>query len=292
MLSRPLGATGLDVSILGYGAMQIGAPAIDDGHAARMLNHVLDRGITLIDTARAYGLAEERIGRHLARRRREYLLSTKVGYGVEGVPDWTAECVRLGVAAACRRLGTDWIDIVHLHSCDRRTLESSGVLEALVRCRDAGQIRCVAYSGENDALAYALSTGLVDVIQLSVNVCDQCSLDWLDGPRGTAVGVLAKRPFAERPWSRASQPDDPPAAEYWRRFTAMYPGEPDADWHQRALRFAAFAPGVDCCIVGTTSREHLDANLATVERGPLPEGEFTALRTRFAPHRAAWPGVI
>jgi aryl-alcohol dehydrogenase-like predicted oxidoreductase len=292
MLSRPLGATGLDVSTLGYGAMQIGAPDIDEGHAGRMLNHVLDRGITLIDTARAYGLAEERIGRHLAARRSEYLLSTKVGYGVDGVPDWTAESVTRGVEDACRRLRTDRIDIVHLHSCDRRTLESHGVLEALVRCRDAGQIRCVAYSGENDALDYALATGVVDVIQLSVNLCDQRSLDWLDGTRAGAVGVLAKRPFAERPWKHPTVPDDPPAAEYWRRFRTMYGDEAGGDWPSRALRFAAFAPGVDCCLIGTTSLEHLDANLATVEQGPLPEDEFAALRSRFAARGAAWPGVI
>ena len=292
MLSRPLGATGRDVSILGYGAMQIGAPDIDERHVAQMLNHVLDRGITLIDTARAYGLAEERIGRHLATRRDEYLLSTKVGYGVDGVPDWTVECVTRGVDAACRRLRTDWIDIVHLHSCDRSTLESSGVLEALVGCRESGRIRCVAYSGENDAIDYALASGAVDVIQLSVNVCDQRSLGWLDGPRVARTGVLAKRPFAERPWTRTTVPDDPPAAEYWRRFRAMYGDESGADWPSRALRFAAFAPGVDCCLVGTTSLAHLDANIAAVELGPLPEDEFAALRTRFASHAATWQGVI
>ena len=292
MLSRPLGSTGLNVSVLGYGAMQIGAPNIDEGHAARMLHHVLDRGITLIDTARAYGLAEERIGRHLGDRRSEYLLSTKVGYGVDGVPDWTGETVVRGVEAACQRMRTECIDIVHLHSCDRPTLEADDVLEALFQCRTAGKLRCVAYSGENDALDYALATDLLDVIQVSINLCDQTNLARLERFPQRRFGVLAKRPFAERVWTRDTMPTDPPAAEYWRRFRTMFGTSSSDVWQERALRFAAFAPGVDCCIVGTTNPDHLDANLAGVARGPLADEEASALRTVFVRHADEWHGVI
>ena len=59
-------------------------------------------GVNLIDTARGYGLSEERIGRHLAHRRQDFLLSTKVGYGVEGLPDWTYDCIVGGVERALR----------------------------------------------------------------------------------------------------------------------------------------------------------------------------------------------
>ena len=63
--------------------MAVGSDALSEADAGRLLNAALDAGISLIDTARSYGLAEERIGRHLANRRDEYVLSTKVGYGVE-----------------------------------------------------------------------------------------------------------------------------------------------------------------------------------------------------------------
>src|SRR5512140_625967 len=111
------GRTGLHVPVLGSGAMQLGDPRIDDAEAGRVLNAVVDAGATLIDTARSYGLSEERIGRHLAHRRGEFILSTKVGYGIVGVPDWTRECILRGVDAARDRLRTDVIDVVHLHSC-------------------------------------------------------------------------------------------------------------------------------------------------------------------------------
>jgi len=104
MQCRPFGRTGLEVPVLGFGAMQAGDPRLSEEHAARLLNHAVDLGFTLIDTARSYGLSEERIGRHLARRRDEFVLSTKVGYGIAGLPDWTYECVIAGVDAARERL--------------------------------------------------------------------------------------------------------------------------------------------------------------------------------------------
>jgi aryl-alcohol dehydrogenase-like predicted oxidoreductase len=79
--TRPLGRTGTDVTILGYGAMELRGrprgPAIDDEDAGRVLNAVLDGGISLIDTSIDYGRSEELIGRYLAHRRDEYFLASK-----------------------------------------------------------------------------------------------------------------------------------------------------------------------------------------------------------------------
>jgi aryl-alcohol dehydrogenase-like predicted oxidoreductase len=79
VLRRPFGRTGLDVPVLGFGAMQLGDPRLPEATAALTLHRALDLGITLIDTARSYGISEERIGWHLADRRDEFVLSTKVG---------------------------------------------------------------------------------------------------------------------------------------------------------------------------------------------------------------------
>ena len=77
MEKRAFGQTGLSVSVLGFGSMHLNDERSSDGDAGRLLNQVLDAGINLIDTARGYGLSEERIGRYIAHRRSEYLLSTK-----------------------------------------------------------------------------------------------------------------------------------------------------------------------------------------------------------------------
>jgi aryl-alcohol dehydrogenase-like predicted oxidoreductase len=73
--------------------MHLNDARVSESEAGRLLNQVLDAGVNLIDTARGYGLSEERIGRHLAHRRPEFLLSTKVGYGIPGVADWTYDCI-------------------------------------------------------------------------------------------------------------------------------------------------------------------------------------------------------
>ena len=133
MMRRPLGRTGVEVSPLGFGAGPVGNPALSEAEAEALLHGVLDAGINLLDTAPSYGSSEERIGRVLAGRRGDCVLSTKCGYGVPGVEDWTGPCITQGIERALARLRTDVLDIVHLHSCPVEVLERPGVVDALQR---------------------------------------------------------------------------------------------------------------------------------------------------------------
>ena len=305
MQTRPYGSSGLQVPVLGFGAMQVGDPSLGEARVERLLHHVLDAGLTLLDTARSYGLAEERIGRVLARRRDEYVLSTKVGYGVPGIPDWTYDCVLAGVDAARDRMRVDVIDIVHLHSCGPATLEAGDVTRALVRCRELGKIRVAAYSGDGAALQFALGAsadeaerssgeGLVfQGVQASVNLCDQQALPLLQDARADGVGTIAKRSLAGRPWQGAYT-GDAVHDEYRRRFEALRRAmalEID-DWDAFALRFAAFAPGVDCVIVGGTDVANVDRNIATVRRGPLKLHEALAVGEAWEAVGRHWEGLV
>jgi aryl-alcohol dehydrogenase-like predicted oxidoreductase len=291
---RQYGRTGLEVPALGFGAMQVGDPALPESLAAKVLNEALDAGLVLIDTARSYGLSEQRIGMHLARRRDEFVLSTKVGYGVDGVADWTYESVMAGVDAARDRLRTDIIDIVHLHSCDRDRLAEGAVTDALLRCAELGKVRVIAYSGDADPLIFALKSGVLGAVQVSVNVCDQEGIDLLRSEDSGHHGVIAKRPLAGRPWAATSEPGDPTHAEYYRRFHRVREAvavEP-ADWDALALRFSAYADGVDCCIVGGSNIDHIRRNAEAVAKGPLPAEEHTALRDAFRSSARAWRGLV
>src|SRR5579863_1428199 len=141
--TRPLGRTGVDVTILGYGAMELRGhprgPAIDDADAGRLLNAVLDGGIDLIDTSIDYGRSEELIGRYLADRRDEYFLASKCGCLLEQLPgatppfphDFSAANVRAGVEQSLRRLRTDRLDLVQVHmSPSRQRMDADGTLDA------------------------------------------------------------------------------------------------------------------------------------------------------------------
>lgn len=281
-----------DVPRLGFGAGHIGAPELDEDHVGHLLNAAVDAGVTFIDTARGYGLSEERVGRHLSWRRGDFTLSTKVGYGVDGYQDWTADCVRAGVDAALARLQTDFIDVVHLHSCPRHVLEHHGVVEALCEAVAAGKVGVAAYSGENDALAWALEDGRLGAVQCSINLCDQYATRALLPAHRERVGVIAKRPLANAPWRFDARPEGHYCEVYWERLRAMDLDPTPLGWHELALRFVAHHTHADTCIVGTSNLEHLRQNVELVQRGPLPEELARRVRDAFSRAEDGWRGEI
>lgn len=177
MLVRPYGTTGIQLPVLGLGAIQVGDEQLDEQEAANLLHAAIDAGVALIDTAPSYGISEQRIGRHLASRRDDFVLSTKLGYGVPGVEEWTGACITAGVEQALRIMQTDRIDIAHLHSCPYTVLERGDVIDALERAKRDGKVRAIAYSGENEDLAWAVNCGRFDGFMASLNLFDQRVID-------------------------------------------------------------------------------------------------------------------
>ena len=290
---RPFGRTGLTVPILGFGAGHVGDPALAEAEVDRLLQGALDLGVTLLDTARSYGLSEERIGRHLASRRDEFVLSTKVGYGIPGFDDWTAPVIVAGVDAALGRLRTDRIDVVHLHSCPLEVLERGEVTGALQSAVAAGKVRVAAYSGDNAPLEWAIASGAFGSIETSINLVDQrASERALPAAKERGLGVIAKRPAANAPWRFAERPAAADVALYWERWRALGLDPGPYDWTELALRFAAYEDGVHCAIVGTSRLEHLRQNVEQVAKGPLPAETVAAVRAAFRAHGEGWEGQI
>jgi len=290
---RALGATSLRVPALGLGAAHVGRHDVPDDDAARLLHEALDLGVTLLDTAPSYGLSEERIGRHLAHRRDEFVLCTKGGYGVSGVADWTGPVIVAGVDQALGRLRTDRIDVFLLHSCPRDVLVRGEVVDALEAVVRAGKVRVAGYSGDNDALDHAVASGRFGVVEASVNLCDQRALrEAVPMAAAKGVGVVAKRPLANAPWRFAARPVGDYAETYWSRLRAMDLDPTPLAWDALALRFAAYAPGVSACIVGTSRVEHLRRAAACVAEGPLPDDLRERIAAAFARHGADWPGEV
>jgi aryl-alcohol dehydrogenase-like predicted oxidoreductase len=281
------------VSALGFGGGSIGRDDVEDAQASRILHRAFELGVTLFDTARSYGSSEERIGRHLADRRDRVVLSTKIGYGIEGIPDWTGPCITAGVEAALGRMGTDYIDIVHLHSCPTDVLERGEVIEALVAASQSGKIRIAAYSGDNDPLRWAVHDGRFGGVQTSVSLCDRWSLRRaIPAAAERGLGVIAKRPIANAFWRFDDRPQGDDCEPYWERWHGMAHELGDLDPSQTALRFTAFAPGVSSCIVGTTRVQNLERNAELVALGPLPRSTLTQLAHVFDHHGRDWPGQI
>jgi aryl-alcohol dehydrogenase-like predicted oxidoreductase len=294
MLTRNFGTSSLQVSALGFGAGHIGYDGVTERDAHVLLDRALDLGINFIDTARGYGLSEERIGRWLPAHRDEVVLSTKVGYGVEGAKDWSAAAVTGGVDEALRTLGTDVLDVVFLHSCPLAVLERGEAAQALLSCVDAGKVRVPGYSGENEALAWASGAGVFGAVQSSVNLADQRSLREVlpEASSRRGLGVVAKRPLANAPWRHSERPVGVYGETYWLRLRELGLEPESDDWQGTALRFSAFTPGVSTAIVGTSRTANLEAAAAAVARGPLPVTERAQWEDAFAPHAGVWAGEV
>jgi aryl-alcohol dehydrogenase-like predicted oxidoreductase len=190
------------------------------------------------------------------------------------------------------RLRTDRIDVFHFHSCPLEVAQDGELLAALERAKAAGKIRASAYSGENEALAWAVASGRFDSVQCSVNLFDQSALDGaIADARARGVGVIGKRALGNAPWRFAEAPRGDYCETYWHRMRAMELDAADFGiaWDELALRFAAFAPGVSAVLVGTSRVEHLRAAIAHVTRGALPSDVIARVCARFD---RSWRGEI
>jgi aryl-alcohol dehydrogenase-like predicted oxidoreductase len=281
MIYRKFGNTDLQVSAIGFGAGEIGDYNLPDSEVEKLLNTALDLGINLIDTARGYYASEERIGKFISHRRGEFILSTKVGYGIDGYADWSYEIILAGIDEALQIMKTDYIDIVHLHSCSTEILQRGEVIDALLEAKKKSKIKFAAYSGENQALEFAINTGKFDSIMTSVNICDQLSLNKLIPiAKERHLGIIAKRPIANAPWKFSERPLGNYAEEYWLRWKEM--NLPDSDnWLETFLRFTVFAEGVDSAIVGTTNINHLKNDIELIQKGPLDNTLVSQIKSAF-----------
>ncbi len=294
MEQRPYGKNGFSVSAIGFGASHIGSDDCSEREAEVMLNAVLDSGVTLLDTARGYGKSEERIGQYLSHRRDEFILSTKCGYGIDGVPDWTPHCITRGIEEALRIMKTDRIDIMHFHSCGLDSLRQDDLRSALVTAKQQGKIRVAAYSGENDARNFALHCGDFTGFQTSLNLCDQRVLrEALPVVQENGYGLIAKRPIANAFWRFNERPVGDYSEVYWERANAMQLAPPEGmSWLELAIRFTAFQPALTSMIIGTKSLENFRKNISILEQGPLPVELVHRIQDSFMNCDHHWEGQV
>jgi len=211
--TRPLGRTGADVTILGYGAMELRGqphgPAIDDGDAGRLLNEVLDGGINLIDTSIDYGRSEELIGQYLGHRRDEYFLASKCGCLLGPPPpgarppfphDYSAANVRAGIDQSLRRLRTDRLDLVQVHmSPSRAQMAAEDTVGALMSAREQGKVRFLGMSGILPNLPDHIAMGVFDVFQIPYSAVQREHEDLITA---AAAPPRMSVPAAARPTTR------------------------------------------------------------------------------------------
>ena len=175
MEKRQLGKTDMHVTRLGVGLSEIGFGGISEEVAADVLNAALDGGINFLDTAECYNVSEELVGKAVSHRRSEYFLATKTGHVSGGYAgqEWTAQTVSDSIDRSLKRMKTDYVDLMQLHSCGIDILEKGDVIKVLQKAKQDGKTRYIGYSGDNDAAMWAVNSGLFDTLQTSFNLVEQ-----------------------------------------------------------------------------------------------------------------------
>jgi len=297
MEKRAFGKTGMQVSVLGFGGGEIGFEKAPQEDVARLLNGAIDAGLNVIDTAECYIDSEEKIGNAISGRRKDFHLFTKCGHpDSPGVADWRPDSLLKSIERSLKRLKTDRVDLVQLHTCTLEDLQRGEVISALQKAREKGYARFIGYSGDSKAAKYAIECGVFDTLQTSLNIVDQEAIELtLPLARARGMGVIAKRPIANAVWRYATRPDVGYHQPYWERLQKLKYDFLKADPAQiaaTALRFTLTVPGVDVAIVGTKNPDRWKANAKLLEAGPLPADKFEAIRKRFKETAdAPWIGL-
>ncbi len=273
----------MQVSVLGFGAAEIGYERPGQDTVARILGFALDSGVNVIDTGECYGESEAMIGAAVSHRRQEFFLFTKCGHA-SGLPfpDWSPELISRSIDRSLQRLRTDYVDVLHLHSCEARVLPE--VIPVLQKARSEGKVRWLGYSGDSADAEAAVRTGVFDSLQTSISLADQEAITrTLPLAQQHGMGVIAKRPIANAAWKYDTMQEDDYAYEYWRRLKQIdylfLRASPMEEAVATALRFTLSVPGVSLAITGTKSTERWEQNVRVVKEGPgLPRDQFEALR--------------
>jgi aryl-alcohol dehydrogenase-like predicted oxidoreductase len=290
---RQLGRTGLEVTALGYGAMELrGAPRardITEAQAETILNKVLDAGINYIDTSIDYGLSEERIGRYISHRRSEYYLASKCGCLVGAPPAprgqrnahvFTRDNVVAGVEQSLMRMRTDYLDVVQFHSSpSRQTLEEHGALDALLELKAAGKVRFVGISGTLPHLTEHIAMGVFEVFQVPYSAVEREHEAAIAAAAQKGAGIVIRGGAAKGAPTEGKQ-----AGLQWERWRQarvddLLDGMTPMEF---ILRFTFTNPDLDTTIVGTINPTHLQTNLDILAQGPLPPDLYEEAKRRLS----------
>lgn len=250
-IRKEIGQTGIVVSPLGLGTVKFGRnqgvkyptsfELPSDAAALDLMALAQDLGINLLDTAPAYGTSETRLGPLLAGRRHDWVICTKVGEEFdEGVSrfDFSAAHTRFSIERSLRRLNTDYLDLVLVHS-DGNDLDvlAQEVYPALEQCKDAGLIRSFGFSGKTVAGGIqALERG--DCAMVTFNLSEQAERPVLDHALSHGKGILVKKALAS---GHLCQEGEDPIG--------------------KGFELVFSHPAVASAIVGTINPEHLKHNI-------------------------------
>jgi hypothetical protein len=262
---RTLGGTGASVSILAFGCGSRFLMYQDEEQALAVLNHAIDLGINYIDTAYGYGdgKSETRVGKVMAKRRKEVWLATKI-------QDRTRDAFLLRLEGSLKRLQTDQVDLVHIHSLGKadmlaRLEAPDGALKGLLEAKEQKMARFIGMTSHTDGavMAQAIERHPLDCVQMALNPSGNGEFEKtaLVAANKKGLGVIAMKVFGQE------------------NLIGQEPGKSDPT---SLLRFALSLP-VSTAVSGMPHPEMLERNVALGRTfTPYSDAEMEHLRQELA----------
>jgi aryl-alcohol dehydrogenase-like predicted oxidoreductase len=305
---RKLGRTGLNVTALGFGALELRGMIAGVGRELkprqpeRILNAVLDAGINYIDVSVDYGEAEEHIGRCIANRRKEFFIASKCGCPPDvskfipaertrfGVPlprlhDYSRENIIKTFDQSLRRMQTDYVDVLQFHfSPTRELLEQEKAVETLESLKRDGKIRFIGCSSILPNITDHINMGVFDVLQIPYSALQPEHEDTISAAARAGMGIVIRGGIAKGLPGKGQG-----SADLWdlwdkAKLDELLDGEHPTEF---MLRFTITNSDIHTTVVGTLDPEHLIGNIASVLKGPLPASVYSEAKRRLVEARAA-----
>jgi aryl-alcohol dehydrogenase-like predicted oxidoreductase len=272
-----------EVTFLGFGALSIGRDwgygseqqrsRPSDEEAYKILNAVLDRGITLIDTASAYHRSEERIGQAISNRRNEYVLASKCGEHNEEpgtLYDFSYKAIKNSIDQSLRLLRTDVIDIMQIHfgPNPEKVIEDGETVAAMKDAQREGKIRFLGASIGGDLARKCIESGDFDVMQMEYNLLNQENHDNIQLAKERGIGVFIRGGLARgllSPRVLSIMDTEFKYKAEVQRLLALANGNAEL-LSAAALQFLYREPGIHSVLIGTKNMDHFESNFALLER--------------------------
>lgn len=283
---RTLGRTQLRVSELGFGALEIGRDwppwrrlqpdysRPSEVEALRILHRAVDEGVNFFDTAPAYMASEEILGKAFKAKRDRVVLATKCGEWFDGSGseyNYSAAETLKFIENSLRRLQTDFIDLLQIHSASAEVVRSGETLTAMKKAQEQGKVRFIGLSTDDETAArLAVDSGEYDSIQVTYNVVQQeFSREVFPSAASASVGVIVKGGMGAGQLTARYRDIADDARKATVEAVSRFAEGHGMPLQELALRFVFSSPAVSTVIIGTKNASHLKSNIESLSRGNL-----------------------
>ena len=282
MRKKDLGKTGIAVSELAFGGVEIGMPygigvtsaadMLSEADSIRLLHTAIESGVNFFDTARLYGASEPIMGKAFRDRREQVIIATKCrplrdGNGVLPTGSDLKKCIKTSLLESLTALQTDYVDIFMLHQADLEILANDEIPQIFADLKAQGAIRSTGFSTYLvEETQKGIETGVWDVIQLPFNLMDQRQAQVFALAAEKGVGIVIRSVLMKGLLTSKGQHLHPALADvenHLRRFDELLtPDLPDLS--TLAVRFVASFPEVSSLLVGIDKLAYMHQSLAAV----------------------------